>query len=64
MRVVGRPRSIVRLKRLNVIRAHIDPVEVSKTVGKGITLWVLFTSGLNWIFYKRINDLKNKNDKE
>lgn len=35
--------------------ASLDPVELSKTVGKGLTLWVLFTSGLNWLMYRRIN---------
>lgn len=46
------PRPHIRTVR---IKAGFDPNEASRIVGKGLTLWVLFTSGLNWIMYKRIN---------
>lgn len=34
------------------VKNGVDPVELSKTVGKGLTLWVLFTSSLNWLYYR------------
>lgn len=49
---LAHPLPIIRPRRPPMIKASIDPVDVSKTVGKGLTLWVLFTSTLNWIYYK------------
>lgn len=40
-----------RVKRIPPT-SSVDPVELSATVGKGITLWVLFTSSLNWLYYR------------
>lgn len=53
MKTLMRPVPIIRprMKTLT-IKNSIDPVEVSKTVGKGITLWVFFTSSLNWLYYR------------
>jgi hypothetical protein len=50
-------RPMVRIARppRKLIVAQVDPVEVSRIVGKGLTLWVLFTSGLNWLMYRKIN---------
>ena len=42
-------------RRRPIVKAAVDPVEVSKHVGKGLTLWVLFTSTLNWLYYRDIN---------
>lgn len=47
---LSRPIPVVQKRK--VTKASIDPVEVSKTVGKGLTLWVLFTSTLNWMYYR------------
>lgn len=42
----------VHPRRKILTKASVDPVELSKTLGKGITLWVLFTSSLNWLYYR------------
>lgn len=47
---IARPRRPVRMVRPP--RAAVDPVEVSRVVGKGLTLWVFFTSALNWMYYR------------
>ncbi len=39
-------------RKVLVTKSSVDPVELSKTVGKGLTLWVLFTSTLNWMYYR------------
>ena len=43
------------VKRTQVIKPKcaVDPVQLSATVGKGLTLWVLFTSTLNWMYYRK-----------
>ena len=51
--LLTRPPIVTRHRRLVLgPRASVDPVELSKTVGKGLTLWVLFTSTLNWMYYR------------
>jgi hypothetical protein len=43
-------------------RAAIDLQEGAALVGKGLGLFVLFTSSMNWWFYRRIReDVENKN---
>lgn len=43
------------MKRTQVVKPKcaVDPVQLSATVGKGLTLWVLFTSTLNWMYYRK-----------
>lgn len=58
-------RSVVKARRCQKIScsAMPDMVELSATIGKGLTLWVMFTSGLNYFMYRRINRKYNDNDK-
>ena len=54
MKTLAHPLPIMRLKARKPLKVKngVDPVELSKTVGKGLTLWVLFTSSLNWLYYR------------
>jgi hypothetical protein len=61
MKTLAHPLPIARpVRRRVVIKNSFDPVETSRVIGKGITLWVLFTSALNWLHYKKINDKRNE----
>lgn len=53
MKTLAHPLPLNRPRRkVHLIKSGVDPVEMSKTLGKGITLWVLFTSTLNWMYYR------------
>ena len=58
------PVRLPRLRKRRVpqkISCGLDMSELSYHVGKGLTLWVMFTSGLNWLYYRNI---RKKNDKK
>lgn len=73
MKTLAHPLPIVRPRRM-VTKSSLDPVEMSKTIGKGLTLWVFFTSSLNWMHYRSMTrkaetpddtkDTKRKNVKK
>ena len=58
-----RPRVPVRPRRVMMRpRAAIDLQEGAALVGKGLGLFVLFTSSMNWWFYRRVREeAENKN---
>lgn len=48
--VVIRPKRTVQPRALHT---DLDVVQISKTIGTGITAFVFFYTSLNWWFYKR-----------
>ena len=54
MKRISVTRPVIRQhpRRVLKVKNGVDPVELSKTLGKGLTLWVLFTSSLNWLYYR------------
>jgi len=53
MKTLAHPLLFMRPRRKTQVIKAVDPVQLSATVGKGITLWVLFTSTLNWMYYRK-----------
>lgn len=52
MKTLTHPLPLTRPRRKTQVIKAVDPVQLSATVGKGLTLWVLFTSTLNWMYYR------------
>jgi hypothetical protein len=60
---LSRPVRVSYAKRKHIVaRSSIEQtaIEVSYYVGKSLTLWVGFTAGLNWLYYREQNKKKNK----
>jgi hypothetical protein len=58
----SRPVRVSYAKRKHIItRSSIEQtaIDVSHYVGKGLILWVGFTAGLNWLYYRELNKKKN-----
>ena len=45
-------------------RCHMDLQETSYYVGKSITLWVMFTTSLNWMMYRKIRKEAEADEKD
>lgn len=45
-------------------KMSLDVVETSYLVGKGLTLWVLFTTSLNWYHYRSIRKAAEKKNEQ
>ncbi len=58
------PRRSVHTRRLCPPRAAIDVQESAALVGKGLGLFVLFTSTMNWWFYRRTREDFEKKDRD
>lgn len=52
------PRPVRRLVRLSQPKAIVSPefMETTRIVGKGLTLFVLFASTLNWWYFRRTRE--------
>jgi hypothetical protein len=54
---IPRPRKVVMPMRARcVVRTRASIVEYSETIGRGLILFVLFASTLNWLHYKRLRE--------
>ena len=58
-----------RVRRTAPCRASLSEVLITQSylIGKGLTLFVLFTAALNYLYYRRIREdyeNRSKNDKE
>jgi hypothetical protein len=56
MLILTQPLPVVRRRQPLRVRASADPVELA---GKFLGLFVLFTSSMNWWFYKRTREKNN-----
>lgn len=62
MRVtVLQPRVAPARPRRLVVRPRADLQTASEVVGKGLGLFVLFTSTMNWWYYRRVREEAEKN---
>lgn len=65
-----KPNSRSIRRRIAPCRASLSEVLISQSaiIGKGLTLFVLFTTSLNYLYYRRIRieaeNLKSKEDKD
>lgn len=58
------PRRPARVRHFRPPRAVIDVQEGAALVGKGLGLFVLFTSTMNWWFYRRTREDLEKRDRK
>ena len=60
--VLAKPVPLIRRRRKPlVVKASVDPIE---TTGKFLGLFVLFTSSMNWWYYRqKVKDAERNNKK-